>query len=137
MAERGGRVVLACHEPLTRLLSGVNGVAETVALGGEIPKFDCHAALASVPHILGVHPDNMPSAEAYLPPPTEPWQLDAPTGARLKVGFALSGSPANEINRRRSCAIDFLAPLFARDDIVTYGLQIGSAAAIGGLDLVI
>ncbi len=129
VAEKGGRVILACQEPLTRLLSRVDGVAKTVALGGEMPDYACHAALASLPHILGVHPNNLPPAAAYLPPAAEPWQLDAPTGARLKVGFAWSGSPANKINRRRSCAIEFFAPLFAHDDIAPYSLQIGPAAA--------
>ena len=161
VAEHGGRIILACQEPLRRLLSGVEGIAETVALDGPAPEFDSHAALASLPHILGVNPENLPPAAAYVPPSETVWRLDAPAEARLKIGFAWAGSPANKINRRRSCAIEFLQPLLARPDIACYGLQVGpsaadisgneaiedlspriedfadTAAAIGGLDLVI
>ena len=160
VAQKGGRVVVACQEPLRRLLRHVEGVAETVAMDGQIPEFAHHAALASLPHILGATPDNLPPAALYVPPSETPWNLDAPADARFKVGFAWSGSPANKINRRRSCAFEFLQPLFARRDIACYGLQVGPAAAdmcghqaivdlsprltdfadtaaIGGLDLVI
>ena len=161
VAARGGRVILACQEPLRSLLSEVEGVAETVALDGPVPQFEYHAALASLPHILDVNPENLPAAAAYVPPSAAPWQLDAPADVRLKVGLAWAGSPANKINRRRSCAFEFLRPLLARRDIACYGLQVGpasedisgddaiedlsprlgdfadTAAAIGGLDLVI
>jgi tetratricopeptide (TPR) repeat protein len=161
VAERGGRVILACQEPLLSLLSAVEGIDETVALDGAVPEFDSHAALASLPHILDVAPDSLAPAAAYIPPSETPWQLDAPAAARLKVGFAWSGSPANKINRRRSCPVEFLQPLLGRSDIACYGLQVGpsaediaangaiedlsprladfadTAAAIGGLDLVI
>jgi Flp pilus assembly protein TadD len=134
VAALGGRVVLACQAPLTRLLARVEGIAETVALDGPMPDFAAHAALASLPHSLARHPGNLPAA-AYIPADPAPWTFDAPATARLKVGFAWSGRPANKINRRRSCAVQHLAPLFARGDIACYGLQIGPAAAdIAGLE---
>ncbi|MDA0229797.1 MAG: tetratricopeptide repeat protein [Proteobacteria bacterium] len=161
VAQKGGRVVLACQEPLRRLLCQVDGVAEAVAMDGQMPEFARHAALASLPHILGATPDSLPPATPYVPASQAPWTLDAPAEARLKIGLAWSGSPANKINRRRSCALEFLQPLLARRDIAWYGLQVGpaaadiyghptiedlssrltdfadTAAAIGGLDLVI
>ena len=161
VAARGGHVILACQEPLRGLLSEVEGIKETVALDWPVPGFDSHAALASLPHILGANPDSLPRAKSYVPPSEAPWNLDAPANVRLKVSLAWSGSPANKINRRRSCAFEFLRPLLARRDIACYGLQVGpaaddissqdaiedlsprledfadTAAAIGGLDLVI
>ena len=161
VAEHGGRVILACQEPLRRLLENVAGISEIISLGGPVPDFAHHAALASLPHILDVNPEKLPPALAYVPPRKTPWQFEAAAPARLKIGFAWSGSPANKINRRRSCPVEFLVPLFARDDIACYGLQVGpgaedisgngrikdlsprltdfadTAAAIGGLDLVI
>ena len=161
VAQAGGRVVVACQEPLRRLLRHVEGVAETVALDGQMPEFAHHAPLASLPHILGATPDSLPPAVPYVPASEMPWNLDAPADVRLKIGLAWSGSPANKINRRRSCAFEFLQPLLVRRDIAWYGLQVGpaaadmcdhqaiadlsprltdfadTAAAIGGLDLVI
>jgi len=164
VAERGGRVIVACQEPLRRLLGTVAGISETISLDGPAPAFAHHAALASLPHILGVNPDNMPPAAAkagYVPAADAPWELAATDGARLKIGLAWAGSPANKINRRRSCPVEFLTPLLARDDMAFYALQVGpaardiagnaaiadlsprlgdfadTAAAIGGLDLVI
>ncbi|MBT5037904.1 MAG: tetratricopeptide repeat protein [Rhodospirillaceae bacterium] len=161
VAEQGGRVVLACQEPLKRLLQGVAGISETVALDGPVPAFEHHATLASLAHILDVNPEKLPPAKAYVGSSEAPWQFEAPAAARLKIGIAWSGSPANKINRRRSCPVDFLTPLFGRDDIACYSLQVGpgsedisgngqiedlsprlkdfadTAAAIAGLDLVI
>lgn len=125
---------------------------------------EARAALASLPHILGVNPENMPtaaSAATYVAAGGAPWDLRAADGVRLKIGLAWSGSPASKINRRRSCPVEFLAPLLARPEIAFYGLQVGpaaadlaanpaiedisprlgdfadTAAAVGGLDLVI
>lgn len=117
VAERGGHVIVACQEPLRRLLAGVAGVSETVSLDGPVREFAQHVALASLPHILNMNPGTMAPPSAYVPQSKNPWQLGAPAGARLKVGFAWSGNPTNKINRRCSCPIEHLAPLLARRDI--------------------
>ncbi len=129
LAARGARVVLACPAPLGPLLEGAPGISQIIAGRGKAPAFDFHAALPSLPHRLGVTLDTLPAAAPYLPKPAMPMALKAPDGARLKVGIAWAGSPANKINRRRSCPIQRLEPLLALPDIAFYSLQVGRNAA--------
>src|SRR3546814_8475884 len=68
IAARGGRVVLECQPPLTRLLTSLAGTAEIVARGAALPAFDCHAPLLSLPRLfrttLGNVPDGVPDRKS-------------------------------------------------------------------------
>ena len=49
----GGTVVVECQPPLRRLLQRCPGIDRLVPRGGDLPAFDTHAPLLSVPRILG------------------------------------------------------------------------------------
>ena len=49
VAEMGGRVILACHEKLVRLMSSLPNIAEIIPLGQPPPPFDLFCPLMSVP----------------------------------------------------------------------------------------
>jgi tetratricopeptide (TPR) repeat protein len=53
VAQRGGKVVVECQKALVPLLSRCAGIDRLVAHGEPLPAFDTHAALLSVPGIVG------------------------------------------------------------------------------------
>lgn len=160
VAARGGSIVLACQAPLVSLLETMDCVGQAAPMEEPPPACDVQVPLASLPHLLGTTLETLPAATPYIPAP-DPWELAPPVGTRLKVGLVWSGGTDNRINRRRSLPLNALAPVLRAGGITCYSLQVGpeaeeaatnidiedlaprlgtfadTAAAIGGLDLVI
>ena len=66
MRQQGCRVLLECQKLLRTLLSSCPGIAQIVARGDELPPFDFHVPLLSLPHLLGTRADNIPADVPYL-----------------------------------------------------------------------
>jgi tetratricopeptide (TPR) repeat protein len=108
LRDRGARVILSCEPPLARLMATVDGVAQVIARGGTVPDFDRHAALLSVPRILGTERDTIPAAVPYIrAPEAQPQRAPRP---RRVVGIAWAGSGQHENDRNRSIALKTLLP---------------------------
>ncbi len=111
---RGARVVLEVQPRLKRLLEGLPGVHTCIAYGESKPAFHYHAALMSLPHLLG---------ETKIPPPFAPIvslcpgdrdRLDrrsSTSPAGLQVGLVWSGNPAYKRDRLRSIPLAEWTPL--------------------------
>jgi tetratricopeptide (TPR) repeat protein len=83
--EGGGAVIVECQKALCRLLSRCGGIDRLVARGDELPEFDVHAPLLSLPRTFGTTLENIPAAVPYLfadPALVEQWRqrLDAIRG---------------------------------------------------------
>ncbi|MGI0487763.1 tetratricopeptide repeat protein [Pantanalinema rosaneae CENA516] len=124
--ERGGRLVLTCHPPLTRLLSTVPGIEQIVPLGLPLPDFHTYAPLMSLPRILGTTLETIPSHFPYLKAPQSAnFPLPVPQATRLKVGIVWSGGNLYKNNHNRSCPLQAFQPLLALPDVTFYSLQKG------------
>jgi len=136
LAGRGARVVLLCQAPLARLMKGADGVDQVVSAiswAGELPPFDVHCPMLSLPLLFGTRVDSVPADVPYLkaePSLLARWgaKIGAAAAGPLKVGLAWSGSPTNKNDRYRSVALEQLSPL-ARAGATFYSLQKGPAAA--------
>ncbi|HWA56942.1 MAG TPA: tetratricopeptide repeat protein [Gemmatimonadales bacterium] len=125
---RGGRVVLECQAPLTRLLEAMPSVAQVVAQGDPLPQADYHAPLLSLPALFGTRLGSIPDELPYLPSWT--WSNRVPVlpdGKGLKVGIVWGG--AAKPTRKRSIPLTQLEPLFGLPGITWYSLQMGEHAA--------
>ena len=143
VAQRGGRIVLTCHQPLMRLLSTVPRIAQQVPLGYPVPDFDVYAPLMSLPGIVGTTLETVPAQRPYLTPPAEsnvqltlppglataPKQSTQPFQLPLKVGIVWSGGHLYKNNQSRSCPLRHFQPLLQLPDIAFYSLQKGIAQA--------
>src|SRR5262249_6087117 len=94
-----GRVILACHRQLSRLLSRLQGVDQSVIEGEPLPGFDTHAALMSLPGLFGTRLDSVPADVPYLSP--DPldlarWRDELSRLPGLKVGIVWQGSPTHK-----------------------------------------
>jgi len=135
LGRRAGRVILACEQPLIRLMRTVPGVASVVQAGrGRLPRYDCWAFTASLPHRFGTRPDSIPSPDGYLTAPaarTAAWARLLPDGC--KVGLVWGGNPGLAGDEKRSMTLGALAPVLDTRGVTFISLQVGERSKeIGG-----
>jgi tetratricopeptide (TPR) repeat protein len=111
---RGGTVLLECSKVLHRLLAELEGVDRLIAQGAELPPFDVHAPLLSLPHLLDLPEPGQLRKVPYLRPdpallPSWRERLAALPG--FKVGINWQGNPKYPSDRQRSIPLPALLPL--------------------------
>lgn len=125
VAERGGKVILACQAELVRLFSTLPGPKRVVTYG-ELPDFDCHAPLLSLPRIFGTRLNTIPAEVPYLDVEeelTRIWSERIGQAPGPKVGVVWRGNPEQRVNRARSCPPDMLRALKDVPGIRLFSLQ--------------
>ncbi len=84
--------------------------------GGELPEFDLHIPLLSLPRIFGTRLDSVPASSPYLfadPELIARWREELGYIDAFKVGINWQGNPKYRGDRRRSIALAHFAPLAA------------------------
>jgi tetratricopeptide (TPR) repeat protein len=120
VAAQGARVLLEVDPVLQPLLAGVDGVAQCLARGrDELPQFDYHCPLSSLPLAFATRLATIPSAASYLPAPSADrlriWEDRLGPHHRLRVGLVWSGNPAHLNDRNRSIPLQMLTPILDVD----------------------
>ena len=135
LAARGAKVVLAVQAALVRTMRTVPGVAEVVALTDSLPPIDYHLPLMSAPRLVGPTLADIPGTVPYLSANPEKWRARLAGLPGLKVGIVWAGAArahdraASHTDRRRSLALQQLAPLFDVPGVSFINLQKGEPAA--------
>jgi hypothetical protein len=122
-AATGLHVILEVPRQLVRLLRGLPGVDLVVASGEDLPTFDLHCPMLSMPLALGTTVATIPSAGSYLHADemqAAAWRTRLATMANQgpRLGLVSAGNPGVHIpakaadDRRRSIPPDRLVPLF-------------------------
>jgi tetratricopeptide (TPR) repeat protein len=146
-AERGFRIILEVPQPLVRLMRSLVGVDVVVARGENLPEFDLHCPIMSLPMALGTKLHSIPATMPYLladPRQVAVWRQGlAPTGAEARrMGVVWAGNPRRDnpalaaIDRRRSLDPELLAPLFHVDGWCFFSLQKAGPAAPAAFPLI-
>jgi tetratricopeptide (TPR) repeat protein len=104
-AERGGVVILQAYPSLLPLLAGLPGVSRLLAPGDDLPPFDLHCPLMSLPLAFGTTLESIPAPVGYLradPVRVAHWapRLAGATGPR--VGLVWAGNSSALMDRVRS-----------------------------------
>jgi Tfp pilus assembly protein PilF len=127
----GGHVLVACQQPLARLLTQCSGVDGVIEDGAPLPAFECHAPLLSLPRIFETTVETVPTEIPYLA--ADPIlvdrrsvQLSAAEG--FKIGVAWQGSPEHKKDRWRSFRLAELEPLSRVPGVRLISLQKGFGA---------
>jgi hypothetical protein len=129
--QRGGHVLVLCPPELRRLLSGQLGIEQVVSDLDEMPAFDVHCPILSLPRVFGTTLQTIPGQVPYLEPDAElirQWchRLKA-VEPGMKVGLVWAGRPAHRRDRHRSIAPANLALLTQVPGTRFFSLQKGDA----------
>jgi hypothetical protein len=132
---RCGAVVIACSSETATLVRQVAKTTELFQVWDDAPRFDCYAALSSLPRLFGTRLETVPSTGRYLvaePARAACWRerLKALTPAGFRtLGVVWAGGPTHGNDANRSLPLAALAPLGALERTALIGLQKGEAAA--------
>jgi len=105
VANLGARVILEVEKPLAELLRNVAGASELVLKGSELPAFDFHCPLLSLPLAFKTDLGSIPASTNYLsadPTKTAQWAVRLGNKTRPRVGLVWSGSTTHTNDRNRS-----------------------------------
>lgn len=114
LASQGAKVILEVPIPLVGLLTRVSGVHTAIPRGSELPPFDWHCPLLSLPLAMGTRLETIPATRSYLnadPTLHNRWaNVLGPRRAAKRVGLVWSGSTWHSNDRNRSISLAELLP---------------------------
>ena len=113
VAKLGARVVLEVPEQVRPLLATMNGVDQLIGKDDELPAFDYHCPLMSLPLAFKTTLETIPTSTPYLmisPSRLAEWSQRLDTSSRPCVALAWRGSPNNTNNHIRSTRLEDIAP---------------------------
>ena len=125
----GGRVLVEVQPQLTDLAATCQGIDEVISAGQELPPFDLHASLLSLPAVLCTDLANLPAAVHYLAVPglvPERQRLAELLDAsrdRVRIGVCWAGSSQHPKDGQRSLAARQLAPLAVVPEVAWHSFQ--------------
>jgi tetratricopeptide (TPR) repeat protein len=132
VAERGAKVIVQCPRELVSLLRSVEGIWTVIAFGEELPEFDVHCPLLSLPFIFGTTIETVPSKIPYIiadPLSVQRWEGELLNDKeRIKIGLVWAGGAKNKNDKHRSLLLTEFTSLAGFEDIIFYSLQKGDAA---------
>lgn len=127
----GAQVLLEVQPPLVPLLRGLAGVDHLFGKGDDLPPFDFHCPLLSLPLAFGTARDAVPSAIPYLdaqPDRVHRWEHQiGSTGFRIGINW--QGNAASKIDVGRSIPLTKFTPLLGIPGVRLISLQKGAGQA--------
>ncbi len=118
VAKRAGRVILEVPGTLRGLMRSLSGDARIACSGDELPAFDLHCPLLSLPLAFGTRLETIPSRTPYLsaaPRYLEKWGALLGPKRQLRIGVAWSGNATHKHDHVRSIKLASLLPILDAD----------------------
>jgi tetratricopeptide (TPR) repeat protein len=131
LAKRGARVLLVVQPEVQTLAARVQGLAQTIPSGGELPPFDYHCPLLSLPPAFGTTLADVPAPVPYLAPlpaRVTHWHKQLGAGKQRRMALVWAGRPTHGNDINRSMQLADLAPLLQLQGVACYSVQKGDAA---------
>jgi Tfp pilus assembly protein PilF len=141
---KGATVILQVETTLVSLLSTLKGADHVVAKGADLPDFDLHASIMSLPYAFRTSLQTVPAEVPYLhaePDKVAAWARRLGPRTRPRVGLVWAGGfqadrrDLQNVYRRRDASLGMLAPL-AQAEVGFISLQKGEPAEGELADLV-
>jgi tetratricopeptide (TPR) repeat protein len=167
LVQRGAKVLILAPRGLLELFSASLPIAGAFHTTHDLPPFDFHIPLLSLPLAFGTTLESIPAEVPYLKPPWSrgiAWKQKLPPRSAIRVGLVWAGSPTHTNDMHRSLSLSMIEPLLqvsscefvvlqkeiaeddkriidAHPDLLVVGEEFGdfsdTAAVISMLDLVI
>ena len=109
VAQLGARIVLEVRRPLLALLATLPGVERIYEYGDELPDFDYHCPLLSLPLAFKTRVDTIPFAGPYLQVPADKlalWSKKLGKKTRPRIGLVWSGNTTHKGDKARSISLE-------------------------------
>ena len=125
---RGARILLLVPQALVDLFAGCLPVAGVFSATTDLPAFDFHIPLLSLPLAFGTTLESIPAEVPYLQPPPSrriTWGQKLPRRSATRVGLVWAGrqNHTNDMSRYRSLSLAMLEPLLMVDSCEFLVLQ--------------
>lgn len=135
LANKAKRVVLACHHRrLAELFATVEGISEIIGLGQNLPQFDVHCPIMSLPRLLAIDDcGKIPAQVPYLHPKPElvellRGELGEKDHGTFRVGINWQGNVKHPHDSERSIPLQAWNVLKEVPGIQWFSLQYGATA---------
>jgi len=126
LAEQGGRILLLNNlAPLDKLLETLPHVEQIIRPGQRLPSCDWAVPMLSIPHLMGVTLESLPSSVPYLFPDNDRcgwWREHLREDPCFKVGIAWKGRMKPD--PRRSASLECFTVLKEIPGVSWYSLQV-------------
>lgn len=112
----GAKVILDVHKPVVSLMSSLKGNFTIIESEGDLPAFDYHCPIMSLPHAFKTQLESIPANTPYLyanEQKASEWQKVLGEKTLPRVGLVWSGSKKHKNDHHRSLALETLTPLFS------------------------
>ncbi|WP_296510442.1 tetratricopeptide repeat protein [Rhodoferax sp.] len=132
LAERGARVLLVVQSDVESIAARVQGLAQLIPNGSELPPFDWHCPLLSLPAAFGTVVSTVPAHTPYLsalPERTAVWRERLGPGRAYRVALVWAGRPTHGNDANRSLALHHLEALLRLQGVEVVSVQKGDALA--------
>lgn len=114
VAERGARVIVECQPELLGLLRSISQISSLVRPGENLPAFDFHIPMMSLPMVFETSLENIPSTTPYLHPDSPRvliWKSRLEKlGSPRNIGLVWAGGDKHPSNEKRSMHLSQFAP---------------------------
>jgi hypothetical protein len=122
----GARVILETYEPLCELFESLPGIADVVTVGSELPYFDLHCSLLSMPFALRTDIHNIPLASGYIKSNVNKvlkWKNFLGKKTKPRIGIVWSSFSNFKGDDKRSISLAQLLTAFPTDEVDYICLQ--------------
>jgi len=124
VAKYNGEIIVECQKPLIKLLSNFSQISKLIYSGDDVPNFDFHSPLLSLPYILGTEVSSIPSNIPYISVDRK-FNIDNKQEHQISIGIVWAGSPAHKNDKNRSTTLDNFLKLLSIDNVKLFSLQVG------------
>jgi Flp pilus assembly protein TadD len=115
VSDLGAKVIFEVPKPLVNVFQALDGVAQLVIRGDELPKFDFYCPLLSLPLAFETDINSIPGSAAYLksdPQKVSNWEIKLGKKTKPRIGIAWSSTSPYKADTKRSLLLsDFVKAL--------------------------
>ena len=115
VANLGATVLLEVPQALVPIMNNLTGVSRVISMGEELPSFDFHSAIMSLPAIFKTNLSNIPCANQYINIDHHPnkiieWKDRLGAKTKPRIGLAWSGNLIHSNDSNRSLLLNTILP---------------------------
>jgi tetratricopeptide (TPR) repeat protein len=115
VANLGATVILEVPPALVPIMNNLTGVSRVISMGEELPSFDFHSAIMSLPAIFKTNLSNIPCANQYINIDHHSnklieWRDRFGAKTKPRIGLAWSGNLSHANDSNRSLLLNSILP---------------------------